>query len=131
VRLLELQRYYSWIIDRFHISTQAYQERTHGKVYDFHWLEERLGAVGFRLIHLRRSNESFEAARERRLKVSGNPEQYNDLGYFYCEQEQIDRLVSKSVLPVYTADVSDNDIERVTNDIALWLKETGGLYAEY
>lgn len=131
VRLLELQKYYSWIIDRFHISTQAYQERTYNKQYDFRWLEERLGAIGFRLIHLRRSNESFESARQRRLKVSGNPEQYNDLGYFYREQEQIDRLISKSVLPVYTADVSDNNIERVTNDIAAWLKETGGLYADY
>ena len=25
VRLFELQRYYSWIVDRFHISTRAYQ----------------------------------------------------------------------------------------------------------
>ena len=30
-RLFELQRYYSWIIDRFHISTRLYQQMTYGK----------------------------------------------------------------------------------------------------
>jgi hypothetical protein len=38
-RMFELQKYYSWIVDRFHISTQAYQKQTCGKDYDFHWLE--------------------------------------------------------------------------------------------
>ena len=42
VRLFELQRYYSWIVDRFHISTQAYQWRRYRKRYDFRWLEDRL-----------------------------------------------------------------------------------------
>jgi hypothetical protein len=49
VRLLELQRYYSWIIDRFHLSTQAFQWATRGKRYDFCWLEERLVPLDFRL----------------------------------------------------------------------------------
>src|SRR5688572_9409743 len=40
VHLFELQRYYSWIIDRFHLSTRAYQMDRHGKNYDFGWLEE-------------------------------------------------------------------------------------------
>ncbi len=35
LRLFELQRYYSWIVDRFHISTRAYQLQTYGKDYDF------------------------------------------------------------------------------------------------
>ena len=64
-RLFELQRYYSWIIDRFHISTQAYQIRTHAKHYDFKWLEERLLQLGFRMVfcterqtHLKSREES-------------------------------------------------------------------------
>jgi hypothetical protein len=42
LRLFELQRYYSWIVDRFHNSTRAYQLQTYGKDYDFGWLEQRL-----------------------------------------------------------------------------------------
>jgi hypothetical protein len=37
LRLFELQRYYSWIVDRFHISTRAYQMQTYGKDNDFRW----------------------------------------------------------------------------------------------
>src|SRR5439155_14411030 len=73
VRLFELMRYYSWIVDRFHISTRAYQLHTYGKDYDFRRLEERLAALGFHLVFCTRTPESFEAARAERLKVSGNP----------------------------------------------------------
>src|SRR5574340_972826 len=41
VRLFELQRYYSWIIDRFHISTMVYQQTVYHTTYDFSWLEHR------------------------------------------------------------------------------------------
>jgi hypothetical protein len=37
-RLFELQRYYSWIIDRFHISTRLYQLMTYSTDYTFRWL---------------------------------------------------------------------------------------------
>jgi thymidylate kinase len=74
-RMIELQKYYSWIVDRFRISTQAYQQQTYGKYHDFQWLEERLLPLKFRIIFCTRSPESFEAAREERLKVSGNPSQ--------------------------------------------------------
>jgi len=47
-RMFELQRYYSWIVDRFHISTRAYQLQTCHKDYDFHWLEERLSNSQYR-----------------------------------------------------------------------------------
>ncbi len=50
MRLFELQKNYSWVLDRFHMSTQAYQMQTYGKAPDFSWLEERLHAVNFRLI---------------------------------------------------------------------------------
>ena len=60
-RLFELQKYYSWIIDRFHISTRMYQLRARGKDYDFTWLEQRLQPLGFRLVFVTRSPESQDA----------------------------------------------------------------------
>jgi hypothetical protein len=128
LRLFELQRYYSWIVDRFHISTRAYQLQTYQKDYKFTWVEQRLLPLGFRLVYCRRSAESFAAAREERLKVSGNPSQYDDLQRFVAEQALMDRLVSESILPVLTLDVSDNDIPAAVERIADWLEATGGLY---
>jgi hypothetical protein len=131
LRLFELQRYYSWIVDRFHISTRAYQLTHRGRDYDFGWIEERLRAVGFRLILCTRSEESFAEARRRRLKVSGNPAQYDDLGVFVEEQSLLRRLVADSSLPVLELDVSDNDASRAAESIADWMEETGALWAEY
>jgi hypothetical protein len=128
VRLFELLRYYSWIVDRFHISTQAYQLRHYDKHYDFRWLEERLLPLGFRLVFCVRTPASFAAAREERLKVSGKPGQYDDLQAFIDEQQLMSRLVNASTLPVLTLDVSDNDVRRAVEEIADWLERTGGLY---
>jgi hypothetical protein len=128
VRLCELQRYYSWIVDRFHISTQAYQLREHGKQYDFTWLEERLLPLGFRLVLCERSPESFESARAERLKVSGNPSQYEDLQAFVAEQELIRKLAAGSKLPTLRVDVSNNSVRDAADRIADWLESTGGLY---
>ena len=47
VRLFELLPYYSWIVDRFHISTRMYQLQARDKDYDFRWLEARLAPLGF------------------------------------------------------------------------------------
>ncbi|HMM27333.1 MAG TPA: hypothetical protein PKD46_03515 [Aggregatilineaceae bacterium] len=127
-RLFELQRYYSWIVDRFHISTRVVQLRERGKDYDFTWLEQRLAPLGFRLVYVTRSAESFEAARAERLKVSGNPKQYDDLSVFVAEQALMDRLVSESLLPALRLDISDNDVPRAVERIADWLEATGGLY---
>jgi hypothetical protein len=128
VRLFELQRYYSWIVDRFHLSTQMHQLRAHGKYFDFSWLEERLLPLGFRLVFCNRSVESFGAARAERLKVSGNPKQYSDLAVFVSEQKLLTDLVAASRLPHMTLDVSDNDIPGAVEKIADWLEQTGGLY---
>ena len=130
VRLFELQRYYSWIVDRFHLSTRMFQLMTRGRNYDFRWLEERLRPLNFRLVYCTRSPESFAAAREKRLQVSGNPGQYDDLGLFVREQELLDRLVAESTLPVLRLDVSDNDIAAAANRVADWLTATGGLWME-
>jgi len=128
LRLFELQKYYSWIVDRFHISTRAYQLQTYGKDYDFTWLEERLLPLGFRLVFLNRTPESFGAAREERLKVSGKPDQYDDLNVFIREQELMQRLAGESLLPRLELDISDNDIPYAVERIADWMESTGGLY---
>jgi hypothetical protein len=128
VRLFELQRYYSWIVDRFHLSTRMYQLQRYGRDYPFHWLEQRLEPLGFRLVFVTRSPESFEAARAERLKVSGNPSQYDDLQAFIDDQELMRRLVGESVLPTLTLDISDNDVSRATDCIADWMESTGGLW---
>lgn len=128
VHLFELLRYYSWIVDRFHLSTQMYQLQMYGKHYDFRWLEERLLALGFCLVFCTRTPESFASARKERLKVSGKPSQYDDLQVFVGEQELIRQLVEASLLPRLTVDISDNDVPRAVERIADWLEETGGLY---
>lgn len=127
VRLFELQRYYSWIVDRFHISTQMHQLRAHGKRYDFGWLEERLRPLGFRLVFCTRTPKSFEAARRERLKVSGKPSQYDDLQQFVEEQKLFQALIKASTLPTLTVDVSDNSIPHAVEEIADWMERTSGL----
>lgn len=130
VRLFELQRYYSWMVDRFHLSTQAYQLQRYDKHYDFAWMEDRLNALGFVLVFCNRMAESFAAAREEWLKVSGNPSQYDDLQMFIKEQEIMQRLVKASRLPMHYVDISDNNIPKAVDGIADWLEQTGYLYAK-
>ena len=127
-RMFELQKYYSWIVDRFHISTRMYQLMNYDRDYDFRWLEHRLLPLGFRIILLKRSPESFASAREERLKVSGNPSQYDDLNKFIEEQQVINRLVAESSLPHLELDISDNDIPKAVERIADWMEQTGALY---
>ncbi|MBP1467074.1 hypothetical protein EYB53_015270 [Candidatus Chloroploca sp. M-50] len=130
VRLFELQRYYSWIIDRFHLSTQMYQLQRYDKHYDFRWLEDRMRPLGFRLVFCTRTPESFAAARLERLKVSGNPAQYDDLQAFVAEQKLMQQLVAATTLPTLTVDISDNDVPAAAERIADWLEATGGLTME-
>ena len=129
VRLFELQRYYSWIIDRFHISTRLYQLQYRNVDYAFRWLEQRLLNLGFYLVFVPRTPVSFLNARIERLKVSGNPSQYDDLTVFVQEQELLQKLVGASILPTLELNISDDDIPAATDRIADWLEETGGLWA--
>jgi len=130
VRLFELQRYYSWIVDRFHISTRFYQQKTYVKIYDFRWLDERSDALGFHLVLCTREPESIAEARRKRLLVSGNPSQYDDLQVFIDEQEDFRRLVQESILPTMELDISDDDVDGAAGRIADWLEETGGLWVK-
>lgn len=126
LRLFELNRYYSWVVDRFHISTQMVQWLTHGKRYDFGWLEEGLLPLNFRLVFCTRTPQTFEDARLERLKVSGNPAQYDDLTKFIQEQEVLEELVAQSRLPVLRLDLSDNDVPKAVEAIVDWMEATGG-----
>ncbi len=126
-RLFELLPYYSWIVDRFHLSTRAEQRRRHGVDPDFGWLERRLRPLGFRIVLCTRRDDTFAAARADRLRVSGKPDQYDDLGVFVREQDLLRGLVATSTLPVLDLDVSDDDVPAAADRIADWLEETGGL----
>jgi hypothetical protein len=116
-------------VDRFHLSTRAYQLQAYGRDYDFRWLEDRLVALGFHLVFCTRTPDSFAAAREKRLAISGKPSQYDDLGRFVAEQELFRRLVGESALPVLEVDVSDDDVSGAVERIADWLETNGGLWA--
>ena len=127
--LFQQIRYYSWIVDRFHISTQTYQFINYGKIYDFAWLEQSLKELDFRLIFCTRRWNLFENARIERVKVSGNPSQYDDLQVFIHEQEVMERFIEASTLDSLRLDVSDNNIIGAVETIADWMENTGGLYA--
>jgi len=129
MRLFECQRYASWIVDRFHISTLMHQRFENNKTLDFSWLEERLLPLDFRLVFCTRSADSFAAARSERLKVSGNPSQYDDLDRFVAEQRLLERLVAESRLQTLEIDISDDDIPAAVEKIADWLEATDGLTA--
>jgi hypothetical protein len=121
-------RYYSWIVDRFHISTQTYQLIQRGKNYDFAWLEAILKELNFRMVFCIREPQSFAQARVERLKVSGKPSQYDDLQIFVNEQEVMKQFVEASILETLWLDISDDHVIGAVERIADWMEQTGGLY---
>jgi hypothetical protein len=128
-RLFELLPYYSWIVDRFHLATRAFQLEATGHAPDFGWLEDRLRPLGFHVVLCTRRPDTFAAARRDRLVVSGNPAQYDDLSMFVAEQELLRKLAQASSLPVLELDVSDDDVAGSCDRVADWLASTGGLWA--
>ena len=129
VRLFEWLRYSSRIVDRFHISTMLVQRLARGVEVDFGWLEDRLEALGFHLVFCARQPASSEQARRRRLLVSGNTGQYDNLDVFLREQYVMRGLVQKSRLPRKEIDFRDDDVNRAVEAIADRMTETGGLWA--
>ena len=129
VRLFELNRYYSWIVDRFHLSTRLHQRRVHGREVDLDELEARLDELGFRLVHCTRAPESFEAALAERLEISGNPGQYAPVEEYVEQQEAFRELVAASRLRSVEVDVTDGDVPRAASAVADWLERTGGLWS--
>jgi hypothetical protein len=130
-RLFELLPYYSWVVDRFHLSTRVFQIGAGRRDPDLGWLEGRLRPLGFRVVLCTRRPETFEEARRRRLEVSGSPRQYDDLSVFQREQELFQGLVRASSLPFLELDVTDLDTGGAADRIADWYSETGGLSAPW
>lgn len=128
VRLIELMPHYSWIVDRFHLSTKAYQRMYRERDVDFVALEERLRALDFHVVLCTRRAGTWEAAREERLRISGKPSQYDDLSVFVREQELLRQLAASSRLPVLELDMSDGDVPGACERIANWMTATGGLW---
>jgi hypothetical protein len=128
MRVLELQPYYAWIIDRWHLSTQVHQAVVHGHVLDYGWLEGRLARLNFHVVLCTRADATFAAARERRLRVSGNPRQYDDLDVFVAEQRAFRRAAAACGLPVLEVDVGDDDVAGAAERVADWLTERGALW---
>ncbi len=127
-KLFQQLRYYSWIVDRFHISTQTFQFIQYGKTYNFAWLEQRLNELGFRLIFCTRTAASFVQARAERVKISGKPSQYDDLEVFVHEQKVMEGFIQASALKTLQVDISDDDVPAAVERIADWMEQTGGLY---
>jgi hypothetical protein len=128
-RLFELLPHYSWIADRFHLSSRAWHLDHAGRDLDFGWLEDRLRPLGFHVVLCTRRPETFAAAREERLRVSGNPGQYDDLAAFVAEQERFREVCAASSLPVLELDMSDTALDDACDRVADWMTETGGLWA--
>jgi hypothetical protein len=128
MRIFELHRDYYWIVDRFHISTRAYQLMYANRDCQFEWLEERLAALNFHLVHCVRDTSTFDHARSERLAYSENPERYNDLDVFVKEQALMRLLVGQSELPSLEVDVSHNDVPRAATAILDWVESRGGFW---
>lgn len=119
VRLIEMQRLYHWIIDRFHITTQGFQLQTHDHVCDFTWLEERLLKLGFHLIHLVQNEGAIQQSISSRTDVNGRITTATVLQ----AQETAQAIVSKSILPKYELDISDLTIPEAVTSITDWYEE--------
>jgi len=128
VRLFELHRDYYWIVDRFHISTRAHQLLHTKRDFQFEWLEERMEALNFHMVHCVRSAETFATARAKRLKYSENPTRYDDLQKFLDEQELMQGLISQSRLRTLEIDVSNDDVDDAATRILDWVESTGGFW---
>ena len=127
-RLFELQPFWYWVVDRFHISTQSFQKKHAEKNYSFEWLEKRLETLDFHLVLCTRKPETFEQARAVRLEFSETPSHYDDLQKFIDEQELMRELVRKSHLKTLELDVSDKTVAESADKIIEWMADTGGLW---
>lgn len=121
-RLFELQPYYSWIVDRFHLSTRVWQRTHRGVDPEFGWLEARLLPLRFCVVLCTRDPRTFVAARARRLEVSGKPDQYDDLSVFVREQEEFRAVAGASSLPVLELDMTAGDLASACAHVADWME---------
>ena len=99
----------------------------HHRKYDFRWLEDRLSALGFRLVLCYRRPETFLEARKERLKISGNPSQYNNLARIIREQELLFDAFRNSKLEKLMLDITDRTVASVADKITAWFEQSGTL----
>jgi hypothetical protein len=122
VSLIELQRHTGWIIDRFHLSTCAYQLQQYRAEYDFDWLEERLKKLCFHQILITQKPETLREA-------IGSTTQKNQNAKFDAviqEQNLLRQLASNSALPTKEIVITENNTQKTTDVIADWIVEVGG-----
>jgi hypothetical protein len=131
IQLFEHLPFCSCIVDRFYMSTQVHQWVHHHRKYDFRWLEDRLNALGFRLVFCYRRPETFHEARKERLKISGNPSQYEDLARIIHEQELLFDAFRNSKLEKLMIDITDRTVASVAEEITAWFEQSGALWADY
>ena len=117
--LIELQGYYNWIIDRFHISAQCYQKQCNDHVCEFKWLEERFLKLGFHLVHVTQNSEAIERAIENQ-KIDNSK---NRLEQIIKEQDLLRTIASKSILPKIELDISEMGVQEAVENITDWYEE--------
>ncbi len=130
IRLFELHRYYTWVVDRFHLSTAVHQERQE-RTFDSEQIERRLLPLGFAVVLCTRTPESFAAAREERLRVSANPSQYDDLDVFVREQEALRKAAARSALPVLELDVTNRSEAELADVVTDWYAARNLLHQDH
>lgn len=125
LRVMQLSPYDAWFLDRFHLSTMATQAVAHGRTFDLWRIDEALAELNFVVVLCTRDRAGFEAARTERLKVSGKPEQYDDLSVFEREQDTLFELCDRSSLPIIEVDVEAGSEENLANQIADAMQDLG------
>jgi len=130
IQLFEHLPFCSCIVDRFYMSTQVHQWVHHHRNYDFRWLEDRLNALGFRLVLCYRRPETFLEARKERLKISGNPSQYDDLARIILEQELLFDAFRNSKLEKLMIDITDRTVASMAEEITAWFERSGALWVD-
>ena len=122
VRILQIFRYQTFVIDRFHISAQFFQRKFRNMYTDFIWLEEMLLPLDARIILCTRDPKTYEAALQKRLSQSYHPELYPTSNEEFAKDQEIyRRLVQQSYLKSLKVDVTNGNLERVIREIVQWL----------
>ncbi len=115
MRLIELQRYDGWIIDRFHISTRQYQIQHNKFDCNFDWLEERLLQQNFHLVLVTQNQKVLSE------KIT----QPDLLETTIRTQNILEELVAESKLPSLELDISEKCLQETVEIISDWADEMG------
>jgi len=77
-----------------------------------------------------RRPETFLEARKERLKISGNPSQYDDLARIILEQELLFDAFRNSKLEKLMIDITDRTVASVAEEITAWFERSGALWVD-